>query len=263
MLAESDDFIHWNKLGPAQVPAVFEYPSADYRQFSNYLECGSPWFIEEDGTFYMFNTSDTGPKGNFAPMPYYATLSFGPSLAGPWQKETLLPGRGKHIAIPVRPGTYYSDTACAGSVMENPAWQGPEDRENRRYMMFFSAASCHGKPGDYRSLGRGVGIARSDCLTAADDYDKLEGNFWEPDPAPIIPLEDDVENATLFHDADPEEYGTSLSTILIQATPTRTPSGSTGRRIQTAGTPTIKRKCSPQRAAAGPMGRLVCRRFFG
>ena len=201
-LAESDDFIPGNKLGPAQVPAVFEYPSADYRQFSNYLECGSPWFIEEDGTFYMFNTSDTGPKGNFAPMPYYATLSFGPSLAGPWQKETLLPGRGKHIAIPVRPGTYYSDTACAGSVMENPAWQGPEDRENRRYMMFFSAASCHGKPGDYRSLGRGVGIARSDCLTAADDYDKLEGNFWEPDPAPIIPLEDDVENATLFHDAD-------------------------------------------------------------
>lgn len=200
MLAESTDLTSWKKLGPMQVPVVFECPSADYHDFSNYLGTCSPWFIEEDGVFYMFNTSDTGPNGIFAPMPYYITLSTGPSLAGPWRKESLLPGQGKHVAIPTRPGTYYSDTACAGSVIVNPAWQGPGDTQNRKYMMFFSTASYQGNPGDPNSLVRGVGIARTDDLTAADDYDKLEGNFWEPDPAPIIPLQDDVENATLFHD---------------------------------------------------------------
>ena len=35
---------------------------------------------------------------------------------------------------------------------------------------------------------RGVGIARTDDLTAADDYDKLEGNFWGTDPRPHHPL---------------------------------------------------------------------------
>ena len=146
MLAESTDLTSWKKLGPMQVPVVFECPSADYHDFSNYLGTCSPWFIEEDGVFYMFNTSDTGPNGIRAHALLHNAVDRAVS-GGPWRKESLLPGQGKHVAIPTRPGTYYSDTACAGSVIVNPIRQGPGDTQNRKYMMFFSTASYQGNPG--------------------------------------------------------------------------------------------------------------------
>lgn len=201
MLAKSDDLRAWEKLGPVVAPSCAEYPSADHRQHSDYLFSGSPWIYEENGSYRMYMTACTGKRGLFAPLPYYTTLAKGPSMAGPWRKETALPGKSKRICIPLIPGTYFSDTACAGSVIQNPAWRGEGDAENKKYMMFFSAASYRGlDPRHPMSLARGVGIARTDDLDATDDYDKQAGNFWQPDPDPIIPLEDDVENATAFYD---------------------------------------------------------------
>lgn len=200
MLAESRDLVHWKKLGPAQGPSCLEHPGADYRDWADFLHTGSPWIFEEDGKYYMYTTTALGPRGQFMPLPYLCMVSVSDSMAGPWKKMNARPGCSKHICIPVRPGTWYSDTACAGSVIENPAWKG---EKGRRYMMFFSSASYRGLPQeDPMSLARGVGIARTDDLLAGDDWDKTEGNFWTVDPEPVIPLEDDVENATVWHEEE-------------------------------------------------------------
>lgn len=200
MLAESTDLIHWHKLGPAQVPSWMEDPSGDNNQYPDYLGAGSPWIFEENGTYYMYNTSGTGKKGQFAPLPYYTTLCTSDSLAGPWCKASIKEGKPKRVSIYLRPDSWYSDTACAGSVIENPDWKG---EENKRYMMFFSAASFRNlDKSDSMSLGRGIGIARTSNLGVGDDYDNPEGNFWQVDEEPVIPLEEDVENAVLWFEEE-------------------------------------------------------------
>ena len=99
--------------------------------------------------------------------PYFTLKAKSPSPAGPWVKQKdVVPFRTK-------PGTYYSDTASAGHVLK----VGDE------YRMFFSAAAL-----EQNVLKRTLGIARSKDLDAP----------WQVDPKPIVPLDEQIENSSLY-----------------------------------------------------------------
>jgi hypothetical protein len=73
----------------------------------------------------------------------------------------------------------------------NPKWE--KDKENQsKYLMIYSG-SCSGE-----RMWRAMGIARTNDLSKTDDFDKIEGNFWIKDKDPIVPLEHDVENASIY-----------------------------------------------------------------
>jgi len=95
----------------------------------------------------------------------------GSSPAGPWIKQKdVVPFRTK-------PETYYSMTASPGQVIKN----GDE------YLQFFSATTEKaGNP----SVQRTLGIARTK---------NLDGE-WTIDPQPMVPIEEQIENSTLYYE---------------------------------------------------------------
>jgi len=194
--AKSNDLIHWEKQGINIEGARKVHPELSREVCSDYWCAVSPWILREDDTYYMYYISSENQAGDSTPLPPYITLlATSSSIEGPWQKANEKPGKHKQVCFPVRPGTFYNDTASAGHVMRNPKWQGEGDTENYKYMMFFStAANVSGY------LTRGIGIARTNDLTATDDYDKMEGNFWHIDENPLAPLEDDVENSSVYYE---------------------------------------------------------------
>jgi predicted GH43/DUF377 family glycosyl hydrolase len=89
------------------------------------------------------------------------------SPAGPWLKQKdVIPFRTK-------PGTYYSVTASPGHVL----------RHGDEYLMFFSASTD-------RPILRTLGIARTRDLNGP----------WSIETKPIVPMEEQVENTSLYHD---------------------------------------------------------------
>jgi predicted GH43/DUF377 family glycosyl hydrolase len=109
------------------------------------------------------------PAPEFIPaVPYATCKARSASPNGPWVKQ--------QDVVPFRPqpGTYYSDTASAGDVVKH----GDE------YLMFFSAAT--GPP-----FRRTLGIARTRDLNGP----------WQVDPQPIVPLEEQIENSSLYFES--------------------------------------------------------------
>jgi hypothetical protein len=191
--AKSHDLIHWEKQGVQLAGSRKDHPELKPGDCCDYYYCVSPWIIKEQDLYYMFYDGGPGQAPDSTPTgPYVTLLATGLSLEGPWHKATDEPGKRKHVCFPLRPGTFYQDTACAGHVLRNPKWQGDGDTENYKFMMFFSAASMRGE------LTRGIGIARTNDLSVGDDYNQLEGNFWHIDEQPLAPLEDDVENSSVY-----------------------------------------------------------------
>ena len=73
-----------------------------------------------------------------------------------------------------KPGSYYSATASPGQVIKH----GDE------YLQFFSASTKQ------RGIKRTLGIARTKNLDGP----------WTVDPKPIVPLEEQIENSSLYYE---------------------------------------------------------------
>ncbi len=163
-LAVSKDLLSWNKKGPI---LNFGKPGEDDSKSASYgvtYHDGKRWHM-----FYL-GTPNVSPPPNLIPsFPYLTMKASGQSAAGPWIKQKdVVPFRTK-------PNTYYSITASPGQVIKN----GDE------YLQFFSATTR--KPGN-PCVQRTLGIARTRDLDGP----------WTVDPQPIVPIEEQIENSSLY-----------------------------------------------------------------
>jgi len=116
--------------------------------------------------FYL-GARNTSPAPDLVPdFPYVTMKARANSPFGPWSKQPdVVPFRPK-------PGTYYSETASPGHIIFHKG----------EYLQFFSAST-----GD-STVKRTLGLARTRHLDSV----------WTPDPEPILPLEEQIENASLY-----------------------------------------------------------------
>jgi len=197
-MAKSENLTDWIKLGPKLEPTGMTLGDTPLR-YADYNCACSPWFLQEDGKWYIFYIGSCG-SGVVPLTPYTSLLATADNFEGPWQKQNTQNKKNNHVLIPLKKDSYYEETACSGHVLRNPKWRGEQDTENKKYMMFFGAAA-------YRpELERCIGIARTNELTASGDWDDPEGNFWQVDEQPIIPASHDVENTSIYYEPANQTY---------------------------------------------------------
>jgi predicted GH43/DUF377 family glycosyl hydrolase len=168
-LAVSKDLVTWEKKGPV---LDFGKPGEDDSKSASYgvtYHDGKQWHM-----FYL-GTPNVSLAPNLIPaFPYLTMKAKGKGPAGPWIKQkSVTPFRPK-------PGTYYSATASPGHVIKH----GDE------YLQFFSASTHQGK------TKRTLGIARTKNLDGP----------WTVDPKPIVPLEEQIENSSLYYEKSIETW---------------------------------------------------------
>jgi hypothetical protein len=161
-LATSSDGLAWDKQGTVLelgLPGSDDSSTASYGV--TYRE-GDVWHM-----YYLGSPNTTSPPERVPDFPYNTMKAKAPSPAGPWSKQ--------YDVVPFRPapGTYYSATASPGQVI----------RHGEEYLQFISV-STKGPEGTRRSIA----IARTR---------DLEGP-WTLDPEPIVPLEEQIENSSLY-----------------------------------------------------------------
>ncbi len=163
-LATSRDLAHWDLKGPAlQIGSPGQPDSAGV---------ASPWFYHDGREWHMFyiGCPNRGPAGmECFGNPYLTLKARSASLAGPWTKQ--------YEVIPLRPqpDTYYSVNASPGHIVKS----GDD------YLMFFSpqTIACGG-------MLRSLAIARTRDLNGP----------WTVDPAPIVPMTEQIENSSLYYE---------------------------------------------------------------
>jgi predicted GH43/DUF377 family glycosyl hydrolase len=162
-LAVSQDLVHWEKKGPVLElgkPGDDDSRSASYGV--TYFD-GNGWHM-----FYLGTPNTTPPPDRIPAFPYLTLKAKGEGPAGPWTKQPeVVPFRPK-------PGTYYSATASPGHIVLH----------NGKYLQFFSAST------NENGTLRTIGIARTQDLNGP----------WTIDPNPIVPLEEQVENSSLYYE---------------------------------------------------------------
>ena len=165
-LAKSKDLKSWEKKGPI---LDFGKPGEDDSKSASYgvtfLE-GEEWHM-----FYLGTPNVSDPPDLVPSFPYLTLKARGKGPEGPWIKQREV------IPFRTKPGTYYSITASPGQVIK----QGDE------YLQFFSCTTR--KPGN-PSVQRTLGIARTR---------NLDGS-WTLDPEPMVPIEEQVENSSLYYE---------------------------------------------------------------
>lgn len=165
-LAESKDLISWEKKGPI---LDFGKPGEDDSRSASYgvtYHDGEEWHM-----FYLGTPNVSDPPDLVPSFPYLTMKAKGRGPEGPWIKQKdVIPFRTK-------PGTYYSITASPGQVIKDGA----------AYLQFFSSTTR--KPGN-PSVQRTLGIARTKDLDGS----------WTVDPQPIIPIEEQVENSSMYYE---------------------------------------------------------------
>ena len=164
-LAVSTDLINWEKKGPILdfgAPGSNDSKGACYGV--TYKE-GDAWHM-----FYL-GTPNMSPAPDLIPsFPYLTLKARSASPEGPWIKE-------EGVVFELKPGTYYSLTASPGHVVKS----GDE------YIQYFSATTR--KPGN-ASVQRTLGMARTKDLDGP----------WAVDPEPLVPIEEQIENASLYYE---------------------------------------------------------------
>lgn len=168
--ASSRDLVHWERHGPVlDLGAPGEPDSA---------AATSPWFARDDEgrwhMFYLGTPNATPPPDRVPAFPYLTLKATAASIAGPWHKQRDV------IPFWIRPGTYYSATASPGAII----------RHGGEWIQYFSA-SVVGRGGQHAGALRTLGIARTRHLDGP----------WQLDPEPMLPLEEQVENSSIYHDA--------------------------------------------------------------
>ncbi|HQL76539.1 MAG TPA: hypothetical protein PLD58_25480 [Phycisphaerae bacterium] len=165
-LALSTDLVTWQKKGPV---LDLGRPGDDDSKSASYgvtYHDGRGWHM-----FYL-GTPNVTPPPNLVPMfPYLTMKAKASAPGGPWIKQKgVVPFRTK-------PGTYYSLTASPGQVVRN----GDE------FLQFFSATTRKsGNPCVQRTLG----IARTKDLDGP----------WTVDAAPMVPIEEQIENSSIYYE---------------------------------------------------------------
>lgn len=164
--ALSTGLVHWEPKG-----AVLELGEAG-RPDSAYAGYGATIFADGLWHFFYVACQQTTPPPDRVPaMPYLNCKAEAESPYGPWRKRYDL------TPFPPKPGTYYADTCNPGHIVE----------VDGEYIMFFSAAIFH-EGGVLRTLG----LARTRDLNQP----------WQPDPEPMLPLEEQIENAAVYFEPE-------------------------------------------------------------
>lgn len=163
-LATSTDLTHWTKKGPVlDFGAKGEMDSASASYGVTYLDNGV-WHM-----FYL-GTPNVSPAPDLVPsFPYLTMKAKGAGPAGPWTKQKDV------VPFRTQPDTYYSITASPGQI----------ERKGDEYLMFFSSTTK--KPGN-PCVQRSLGIVRTKNLDGA----------WTPDSKPMLPIEEQIENTSLY-----------------------------------------------------------------
>lgn len=174
-LATSKDLINWKKHG-----SVLELGNAG-EDDSKSASYGTIYFEDEKWHMFYLGTPNTTPAPERVPaFPYCTMKAMSENPWGPWIKQ-------KEV-IPFRPveSSYYSSTASPGQII----------KYDNEYLQFFSA-SIGSFTGDKEpeSVKRTLGIARASDLNG----------IWEVDDKPILPLDEQIENSSLYYE---EEMGT-------------------------------------------------------
>ncbi|MHB8581229.1 MAG: glycoside hydrolase family protein [Ignavibacteriaceae bacterium] len=168
-LAVSKDLMNWSPKGPVLQlgkPGSNDCASASY---------GTVFFDGKKWHMFYLGTPNVTPAPNDIPaLPYFSMNAESTSPIGPWIKHYDI------TPFKTKPGSYYSEVASPGCVVK----QGDE------YLMFFAASP--GPPNFLRSLS----IARTH---------NLEGP-WIPDPKPILPMEEQIENSSLYFEKANHTY---------------------------------------------------------
>lgn len=165
-LAISKDLETWEKKGPI---LDFGEPGEDDSKSASYgvtYHDGKQWHM-----FYLGTPNVSGPPNLIPSFPYLTMKAKGQSAVGPWVKQKNV------VPFRTQPGTYYSITASPGQVIKN----------GDGYLQFFSATTR--KPGN-PCVQRTLGIARTRNLDGA----------WSVDPTPMVPIEEQIENSTLYYE---------------------------------------------------------------
>ncbi|MDP4291470.1 MAG: hypothetical protein Q8908_10355 [Bacteroidota bacterium] len=159
-LAVSEDLQNWKAKGP--ILKLGDRGSDDQASASY----GTVYHDKNKWHLFYLGTPNTTPAPDRVPaFPYLTMKAESNSPAGPWKKRyDITPFKPK-------PGSYYSATASPGQVI----------KFGKSYLMFFSASTD--KP-----ILRTIGIARTNNLDST----------WTPDPHPILPLEEQIENTSLY-----------------------------------------------------------------
>jgi len=162
-LATSNDLTHWRKRGPVLRLGAPDKPDSK--------SASAPWVYRDGDTWHMFylGTPNTSPPPDRVPsFPYMTLKARSSSPEGPWEKQ--------YNVVPFTPaaGTYYTITASPGFIVKS----------GDGFLQFFSASIFDERHDTKRTLG----IARTKNLNGA----------WDPDPSPIVPLSEQIENSSLY-----------------------------------------------------------------
>jgi predicted GH43/DUF377 family glycosyl hydrolase len=163
-LATSTGLKTWEKKGPI---LDFGRPGEN----DSAAAC-SPW-VHFDGTewhmFYLGTPNASPPPDRIPIFPYLTMKAKSKALAGPWVKQPEV------VPFQPKPDTYYSLTTSPGHVVKHDG----------EYLQFFSATTP--KPGN-PCVQRTLGIARTKDLNGP----------WTIDPEPMVPIEEQIENSSLY-----------------------------------------------------------------
>jgi len=165
-LAVSKDLLAWEKKGPIlDLGEPGEDDSKSVAYGVTYFD-GGQWHM-----FYLGTPNATEPPDRVPSFPYLTMKAKGSSPVGPWRKQKEV------VPFRTKPQTFYSITASPGQVVKN----GDE------FIQFFSATTR--KPGN-QHVQRTLGMARTKDLDGP----------WTVDPQPMVPIEEQIENATLYYE---------------------------------------------------------------
>lgn len=170
-VAESTDLINWEKKGTVldlgTTPAL-DSASASYG--TTYQATDGDWHM-----FYLGTPNVTPPPDRIPAFPYLTMKAKSQSPIGPWTKQ--------YDVTPFRPvpGTYYQDTASPGHIIKHKT----------EFLQFFSASKS-----DESRTRRTLGLARTKDLNGP----------WSVDPHPIVPLEEQIENSTMYYEPENQTW---------------------------------------------------------
>ena len=163
-LATSRDGLNWEKKGTVLEMGA---PGSEDSRAASYgvtVQEGKRWHL-----FYL-GTPNVSGAPNFIPnFPYLTLKATSASPYGPWTKQPDV------VPFRPQPNTYYTITASPGHIV----------RQGNEYLQFFSASVDRGG----KTL-RTLGIARTKDLNGT----------WKVDPKPILPLEEQIENSSLYYE---------------------------------------------------------------
>jgi len=163
VLATSKDLKNWEKKGAVlELGGVNDYDSKSASYGSVYYD-GSKWHM-----FYLGTPNVSEDRYKVPQFPYTTMKAISDQPQGPWTKQKDV------VPFFPQPDTYYGATASPGHIV----------RHNSEYLQFFSAST----PFIKGMVKRTIGIARTDNLNT----------LWKVDPEPILPLEEQIENASLY-----------------------------------------------------------------